>query len=513
MFKPFDYYTMEKTKPSQDTKDQKIIEDYNKLDDNVLIRHVKIAECAYDSYHESLKNAKPFIKNLTKREQKLLFESYGLPQLSNIHENGKDFFLFSRRLPEKRVVDFIDYISEAPIAIPSPPKPKLTIRYRGDPQEIKTFKSKYSPSEFYIEHIKKIDETGTRNKLQLRTDYLALEPKEKLSYIKKTEEAFDKHTFTTVDDEKPILSSILSLGEMKLLMNSYNIPNKPPHNMSAYYFKMHVRDYTEDHMKNVYAAYNKISESEKEALNIEYQKAADEYKIKNAQFLEKLPKQRIPDAECLHTKGKPKKTSAESEEETEENQLLPDEEKLNGFSQTLAELDERVAKEKQKTKINAFISEHFNHSVNSFSSFVAEDLKSHSKMNNEESNDYLRKMATKWQKLGEKGQEEYENLHKKQKKELKKSIKKFLSENSDLDFNAEEIKEMIKQQSRSITVKFEDDTEEDLYLGEKSLTSLIDQAISVFETRIKKPKAVAGTSKSLKRKADKELTSPKKKLA
>lgn len=47
-------------------------------------------------------------------------------------------------------------------------------------------------------------------------------------------------------------------------------------------------------------------------------------------------------------------------------------------------------------------------------------------MNNEESNDYLRKMATKWQKLGEKGQEEYENLHKKQKKELKKSIKKFL---------------------------------------------------------------------------------------
>lgn len=42
--------------------------------------------------------------------------------------------------------------------------------------------------------MKKIDETGTRNKLQLRTDYLALEPKEKLSYIKKTEEAFDKHT-------------------------------------------------------------------------------------------------------------------------------------------------------------------------------------------------------------------------------------------------------------------------------------------------------------------------------
>lgn len=42
--------------------------------------------------------------------------------------------------------------------------------------------------------------------------------------------------------------------------------------MSAYYFKMHVKDYTEDHMKNVYAAYNKISESEKEALNIEYQK-------------------------------------------------------------------------------------------------------------------------------------------------------------------------------------------------------------------------------------------------
>lgn len=100
---------------------------------------------------------------MTKREQKLLFESYGLPQLSNIHENGKDFFLFSRRLPEKRVVDFIDYISEAPITIPSPPKPKLTTvrlsttvkyqlnnnihtkfskishikRYRGDPQEIK----------------------------------------------------------------------------------------------------------------------------------------------------------------------------------------------------------------------------------------------------------------------------------------------------------------------------------------------------------------------------------------
>lgn len=82
-----------------------------------------------------------------------------------------------------------------------------------------------------------------------------------------------------------------------------------------------------------------------------------------------------------------------------------------------------------------------------------------------------------------------------------------------MDFNAEEIKDMIKQQSRTITIKFEDDTEEDLYLSEKSLTSLIDQGISVFETKIKKPKAVDGTSKSLKRKADKELASPKKKLA
>lgn len=108
---------------------------------------------------------------------------------------------------------------------------------------------------------------------------------------------------------------------------------------------------------------NYIWEQFKIKIHFKQLKAADEYKIKNAQFLEKLPKQRVPDAECLHTKGKPKKTSAESEEETEENQLLPDEEKLNGFSQTLAELDERVAKEKQKTKLNAFISEHFNHSV------------------------------------------------------------------------------------------------------------------------------------------------------
>ena len=55
-------------------------------------------------------------------------------------------------------------------------------------------------------------------------------------------------------------------------MNSYDMPTKPPRNLSAYYFKLHCHNYKEDHMKNVYGSYNKLSESEKEQLAAEYQK-------------------------------------------------------------------------------------------------------------------------------------------------------------------------------------------------------------------------------------------------
>ncbi len=81
------------------------------------------------------------------------------------------------------------------------------------------------------------------------------------------------------DLDAPVLSQILTQFETRLLMDSYGMPAKPPINVPGYYFKLNYHNYKEDHMKNVYEAYNKLSESEKAQLAAEYQKVDILYQI------------------------------------------------------------------------------------------------------------------------------------------------------------------------------------------------------------------------------------------
>jgi len=53
MFKPFDYFLMEKTqglKGGSKDKNTKILDEYEKADDKDLLRHIKVAECAFDGH-------------------------------------------------------------------------------------------------------------------------------------------------------------------------------------------------------------------------------------------------------------------------------------------------------------------------------------------------------------------------------------------------------------------------------------------------------------------------------
>ena len=49
MFKPFDYFSMERVQKTG-SQTERIVEDYSKATDKTLLRHIKTAECAYDSY-------------------------------------------------------------------------------------------------------------------------------------------------------------------------------------------------------------------------------------------------------------------------------------------------------------------------------------------------------------------------------------------------------------------------------------------------------------------------------
>ncbi len=57
-------------------------------------------------------------------------------------------------------------------------------------------------------------------------------------------------------------------------MDSYNMPTKPPRNLPGYYFKLNYHNFKEDHMKNVYGAYHKLSDTEREKVAAEFQKVA-----------------------------------------------------------------------------------------------------------------------------------------------------------------------------------------------------------------------------------------------
>lgn len=344
-------------------------------------------------------------------------------------------------------------------------------------------------------------------------------------WIKKCEEIFDKHKFKIVETGKPILSYILNNNETKLLFDSYSMPSKPPVNLPGYYMKKYFQTIsTKDSMKKIFAEYKKLSENEKAALNIELQIEKESYKERYAEFIKNLPPQREADLEHLKSKEKKSKDKtesfenkntdiiAESENETHnDNSVVKapvfDEEDFSFIN----ELDARIENAKSSTKLEEFLAENCSYSENSFSCFVIDDLKSQKKMNDEESLAYLKKITQKWLKLNEETKEEYEAIHKKQKKELKKNIKKFLKENENLNFEVDDMKNKKKELVRTIHIKQDEETQFDLVIGDKTQAALISSSISEIEIKGKKPKSVESGSKAQKRKNDEESKSPRKK--
>lgn len=260
MFKPFDYWSMEKTQLMKENdqvnakNSRQLKDEFAKIDDKTLLRHIKIAEHAHDSYFEECKgDFKPLFLYLTQHELAVLFQSYGFPKnykkiqnyycekygitqkdgeikWKNLNDDEKNkiksehmaiqseyykkFFQFSRELPDKRVNDFFAYLGSFN---PETNNTESKIPYsKGkhdkdvDSEEIKAFKSKYAPFEvFYEKNKDKFTEASSlNNRNRARKAFSALDHESKLKYIKKTEELFDKETFTLTDDKKT--NSIIS---------------------------------------------------------------------------------------------------------------------------------------------------------------------------------------------------------------------------------------------------------------------------------------------------------------
>lgn len=569
MFKPFNYFVMEKlngTALESTGKDKipQLKQEFAKIDDATLTRFVKTTELSFDLYSETNKNTKPYHTFLNFHELTLLFKSYGFTpkphpiarvfyrnkhslsekDMADLDEKAKrtmnaeheealktfmvTYFKFSRALPEKRVVDYLSYSSWN--------KAKNN-HMTGDHDEIKAFKDKFIPAFLYLEKQSATFNDLTYNERRMKIhEFNSLEDEEKKIWVKKCEEVFDKHKFKKHDNGKPVLSYILNNNEVRLLFESYNYPQKPPLNLPGHYMRKYWQKHfkststSKETMKQLFAEYKKLSESEKAALNIELQVEKESYSERFDEFLKNLPNQREADLEILKSKEKkskserfemkPQENGNESEGETQpESPNTKEEPKPSVFDEQdfsfINELDARIENAKNSTKLEEFLAENSSYSENSFSCYVTADLKSQKKMNDEESLTYLKKITHKWIKLDDDTKSEYENNYKKQKKELKKNIKKFLQENENLNLEADDMKNKKKDMVRTINIKLDEENELSLVIGEKNQAALIAPSVSEVDVmKHKKPKSVEGTSAKKRKISEGENgKSPKKKVS
>ena len=61
--------------------------------------------------------------------------------------------------------------------------------------------------------------------------------------------------------------------------------------------------------------------------------------------------------------------------------------------------------------------------------------------------------------------------------------------------SSDELKEKIKEQTRKLTVKFDDETELDVFVDDKQLAERVHSSVDKVDLTCKKPKAVAKNSK------------------
>lgn len=130
-------------------------------------------------------------------------------------------------------------------------------------------------------------------------------------------------------------------------------------------------------MKQLFAEYKKLSESEKAALNIELQVEKESYSERFDEFLKNLPNQREADLEILKSKEKkskserfemkPQENGNESEGETQpESPNTKEEPKPSVFDEQdfsfINELDARIENAKNSTKLEEFLAENSSYS-------------------------------------------------------------------------------------------------------------------------------------------------------
>lgn len=352
MFKPFDIF-YEKNFPNEENAEsiEEATKQWNELKSKKRLKFIKKAEKKYDSHVEKNPDEPPFHTYLSAKELEMLLKSYGLPEkmlqnsklyyikkkqdeaqsnleddanldevlrntkteaendwtkfseeeksklLNEFHQKQEEFddnfFQFARNLPENRIVDYKELVKKKPDATPRERSKKLVQR-----REIKgheNLNKKFTPFEVFLEkHREEFDPNeNLKARNEARTKFKDLSDKKRLKYIKKAESIYDEF-YKNSTEEYPLFSTYLNKSELKLLLESYGMPEGVPNSFSAYYYRKQTKEGATN-MKEVFDSLRKLSQEEKDKLIKEHSTKHEEYIVKNKQFLDSLPLARLED--------------------------------------------------------------------------------------------------------------------------------------------------------------------------------------------------------------------------
>lgn len=550
MFKPYEFYAKEKK--LNKIQPELIRQEWSKLESRDQLRYIKQAESEYDKFLEGNSKTQisiqPFGYYLNKTELQILFESYGLPEklpsnsknflihnlkneafqkkestadyeklLEEVKKQGEEkwssmsaenkgrllqeyyqatikyneeYFNFARNLDAKRVRDYMILLN------PSLKSQKISITNKP----VKDLRHKFSPFEVYWEKNKDNFSEYTSlfvAKGKAKNSYLNLSEKKKLKLIKIAEKKFDSYKFEEHLETRPVFSSIISRQELKLLLDSYGMPEPVAANVTGYFFKAHIGEFKENHMKNVMNLWSSMNEEEKAKVGIEHADKINAYKTLNQKFLENLPLSRMDDFE-YYDQNYVKKNKSGKANVSKSVELI---DTASGLSDNETDLESINRSATNHSQINgdtemhivdSFVANNAHNPENGFSLFVNEELESitEKNLNKDKSTQLLIRISRKWLSLNETEKQDFDDKFKSAKKALKKLIKNFVKEHAELNLNVDDIKTKIKDSSaekcRHIEVIFEDDTTETLYLFSKNSLKLINSDVNSVQVKKEK---------------------------
>jgi phosphoribosyl-dephospho-CoA transferase len=399
---PFEIYC-EKHGTDDDIKndESKLREDYKSLSESKLLKYIKKAEKNYDS-NESNTNKRPFNTYLSSEELRTLMISYGMAEKTpqnamqyliqkavsdveddaalakearlnavkkwtDLGDNEKvtirdefteeitlNYFKFARALPEQRIVDYLAFLKSHPS--------KTHKKIETNTKSSRTLKNKgYStPLDLYFE--KNSEKYASEHNLfvgksKASTDFKNLDDKQKIKFIKKAETKFDSskavNVENTLQNEKiKNLSDILTKNELKLLLETYEMPTPVPANLSSYFFKKNSdhfkKDHTSDRMKKVFEMYRNLTAAQKQELLDEHSRKLAQYAKEKTYFIEKkLPKQRLVDFNVFTGSLKAVKKNKKASNKT--NGTLSEDESIKShkYSKFLNQIKEYINKQSE----------------------------------------------------------------------------------------------------------------------------------------------------------------------